>query len=59
MHKKSVDVQWVDELGKASRLSGRVQDVFTRNKAEYLRLAIADGDILDIRLDRIREIRAK
>lgn len=58
MHRREVDVCWDSASGMEEK-TGRVVDVFTRNKAEYLRLLLAEGDIVDIRLDHIRKIKAK
>ena len=54
MSREEVSLSHVDEQGCESRLRGRVEDVFTRQGAEYLRLRLADGEIRDLRLDRIR-----
>jgi transcriptional antiterminator Rof (Rho-off) len=58
MHRREVDVCWDSAVGMEEK-TGRVMGVFTRNKAEYLQLLLAGGDIVDIRLDRIRKIKAK
>ena len=54
MRRADVSLVHVDDQGCESRLRGRVEDVFTRQGAEYLRLRLADGEIRDLRLDRIR-----
>ncbi|WP_456372636.1 transcriptional antiterminator, Rof [Thiolapillus sp.] len=54
MRRARVVLVHVDERGQEQQLQGRVEDVFTRQGAEYLRLALAGGEIVDLRLDRIR-----
>lgn len=59
MHRKTVELCCVDAAGEVRWLAGEVQDVFTRNAAEYLRLGQGDEEHVDIRLDRISQILEK
>ncbi len=54
MRRADVSLVHVDDQGGEQQLRGRIEDVFTRQGAEYLRLRLADGEIRDLRLDRIR-----
>lgn len=55
LRRAQVRVEALDELGQAVMRTGRVVDVLTRDKAEYLRLETAAG-VLDVRLDRLQTI---
>ena len=46
----------VDEQGVAVIVAGRVVDLLTRAGSEYLRVCRDDGELHDIRLDRLRTI---
>jgi transcriptional antiterminator Rof (Rho-off) len=54
MRRAEVSLIHRDDQGCEHRLRGRVEDVFTRQGAEYLRLRQEDGAVRDLRLDRIR-----
>jgi len=58
MHRRRVGICW-DSASKMEEKTGRVVDVFTHNKAEYLRLLLPSEDTIDIRLDHIRKIVTK
>ncbi|MBT8338232.1 MAG: hypothetical protein KJO11_16715 [Gemmatimonadetes bacterium] len=49
---RDVEVEWTDPTGAARRSVGRVTDVFSRDGAEYLRLAAGR----DVRLDRLTRV---
>lgn len=51
--KRKLDLLWVDGAGEKFKAVVLPKDVFTRNKAEYLRIELNDNNIIDIRLDRI------
>ena len=53
--KRRLDLVWIDEAGERFRVVGLPQDVFTSNKAEYLRVETDDKRSIDIRLDLIKE----
>ncbi|WP_457664887.1 hypothetical protein [Thiolapillus sp.] len=55
MHRRHVNLRHSGEEGEQV-LKGRVVDVFTHQQAEFLKLQLAGGETVDIRLDRIREI---
>ena len=54
MRRARVSLVHRDDQGVEHCLQGRVEDVFTRQGAEYLRLKLEDGETRDLRLDRIR-----
>jgi hypothetical protein len=54
MKRRRLDLLWVDSSGEKFRAVGLPVDVFTRNKAEYLRFEINVDTTIDIRLDRIK-----
>ena len=56
MRRAPVIVRALDEAGIAYPLAGVVQDVFTRDRAEYLALRATDGVVHPIRLDRLRTL---
>ena len=54
MKRHPLELHWVDSAGKNFKTEGLPVDVFTRSKAEYLRVKIDDHAMIDIRLDRIQ-----
>lgn len=40
-------------------LIGRIEDVFAREGAEFIRFATEDGEVREIRLDRIRSVETR
>ncbi len=56
LQRSAVTVRAVDEHQAAIVIEGTVSDVYTRDRAEYLELRDAAGDIFAVRLDRLRAI---
>ena len=56
MHRSRVRVAWVSDDGSARTDVGRVKDVVTREKAEYLVLEVAGSEVLTVRLDKIQRL---
>ena len=56
MHRSRVRLSCTSEEGVAQTVEGKVLDVVTRNKAEYLVLEIDGMEVKSIRLDRIRRL---
>jgi transcriptional antiterminator Rof (Rho-off) len=52
--KRQLELLFLDVSGEIIRVVGLPKDVFTRHKAEYLRIENNAGETLDIRLDRIQ-----
>jgi transcriptional antiterminator Rof (Rho-off) len=52
--RRRLDLLWVDDSGEELRAVGLPKDVFTRNRAEYLRFEINADESIVIRLDRIQ-----
>lgn len=53
VHKKNVEVVYSDEV-ESKIIIGKIEDIFSREKAEYLRI-----DNIEIRLDQIKTINEK
>ena len=56
MHRSRVRLSCIPEDGGAQTVEGKVLDVVTRNKAEYLVLEIDGMEVKSIRLYRIRRL---
>jgi len=54
MHKKTLDIQYIDDSGMSLRDTVLPIDLLVKNKEEYLLVKASDGKELSIRLDKIK-----
>ncbi|VAW53160.1 hypothetical protein MNBD_GAMMA05-1710 [hydrothermal vent metagenome] len=53
MHKKTLDIQYLDNSGSSFRDTVLPLDLLVKNKEEYLLVKVSGGEELNIRLDKI------
>ena len=53
MHKKQLNIKWIDESGQAHKANVRATDILVKDKQEFLIARTQDGEVLCLRLDNI------
>ena len=53
MHKKQLNIKWIDEAGQEHNANVRPTDILVKDKQEFLIARTQGGEVLCIRLDKI------